>query len=153
MKYTLTVLRTVLVLVFLSACSMNLRPSASPTATVIPGTGQVMGILQLMSNGNPHPVKNSLLYLAETIKDSSGNNSFAAMDRIHSPRTESDDNGRFTFVNIPPGNYGLILDQVSSSYLLLKPGSQEVMIISVSADERVDLGTLTYASLPVPANP
>jgi len=111
--------------------------------------GRVSGILQVGS----HPAKNALLYLAETIKDSAGIDSFAAMDRIRSPKAVADDQGRFVFSNVPPGNYGLILDVITSSYLLMKPDSEEVLLIEVSAEKQVDLGTLLYDSLPLPPQP
>jgi hypothetical protein len=95
-------------------------------------------------------MKNVTLYLAETIKDNTGREVVAAMDRVRSPRTVTDDQGRFVFPNISPGNYGLVLDYVFESYLLLKPDSQEALLIEVSAEKQIDLGTLLYDSLPLP---
>jgi hypothetical protein len=57
------------------------------------------------------------------------------------------------FDNVPPGNYGLILDVITNTYLLMKPGSQEALLIELSADQQVDLGTLLYDSLPIPSQP
>ena len=149
MKHYLLTLEIIIVLLIITACSVVSLPPITPTVTLAPGMGRVSGILQVGS----HPAKNALLYLAETIKDSAGIDSFAAMDRIRSPKAVADDQGRFVFLNVPPGNYGLILDVITSSYLLMKPDSEEVLLIEVSAEKQVDLGTLLYDSLPLPPQP
>ena len=149
MKHYLLTVEIILVFLITTACSVNLLPSITPTVTLAPGMSRVSGVLQVGSQ----PAKNALLYLAETVKDSAGKDSFAAMDRIRSPKTVTDDQGRFVFSNVPPGNYGLILDVITNSYLLMKPGSEEVLLIEVSAEKQVDLGTLLYDSLPLPPQP
>jgi hypothetical protein len=153
MKYYLLALETILVLLITTACSVDSLPPITPTETLAPGMSRVTGVLQVGTREEPQPAKNALLYLAETLKDSTGIDSFAALDRIHSPRTVADDQGRFVFSNVPPGNYGLILDVITNSYLLMKPGSEEALLIEVSAEQQVDLGTLLYDSLPLPPQP
>ena len=153
MKYYRLALDTILVLLITTACSVNSLPAITPTVTSAPGTGQVIGVLLVGVNNVSQPVNNVLLYLAETIKDSNGKDSVAALDRTSSPRTVTDDQGRFVFSNVPPGNYGLILDMVTNSYLLMKPGSEEALIIEMSAGKQVDLGSLLYASLPLLSQP
>ncbi len=149
MKCYLPIIGAIFLLCMSTACSAIKLPSLSPSATSVPGTSRVTGVLLVKINGKSQPAKAALLYLAGTIKDSAGKDSFAALDRIHSPRTETDDHGRFVFSNVPPGNYGLILDVITNSYLLMKPGSQEPLIVEVSTGQQVDLGTLLYDSLPL----
>ncbi len=153
MKYYLLALETILVLLITTACSVASLPPITPTVTLAPGMSRVSGVLQVGSKERAQPAKNALLYLAETVKDSTGGDSFAALDRIRSPKTIADDQGRFVFSNVPPGNYGLILDVIKNSYLLMKPGSEEALLIEVSAGKQVDLGTLLYDSLPLPPQP
>jgi hypothetical protein len=153
MKYYLLALETFFVLLITSACSVNPLASNTPTETLATGTGRVSGVLQVTANGGAQPAQKVVLYLAETIKDSAGKDSVAALDRVNSPRTETDNQGRFVFKNVPPGNYGLILDVISNSYLLMKPGTQEALLIKVSEGQQVDLGTLLYETLPISAEP
>jgi len=153
MKYYLLALETILVLLIATACSVDSLPPITPTVTLAPGMSRVTGVLQVGTREESQPAKNALLYLAETIKDSTGSDSFAALDRIRSPRTVADDQGRFVFSNVPPGNYGLVLDVITNSYLLMKPGSEEALLIEVTAEQQVDLGTLLYDSLPLPSQP
>jgi len=98
------------------------------------------------------PVKNVILYLAETIKDSAGVDSVAAVDRVRSPRTVSNDRGHFLFSNVPPGTYGLVIDFITTSYLLWYPNAEKPLLIQVSAGEETALGTLLYDTLPLPSN-
>lgn len=153
MKYYLLALETILVLLITTACSFNSLLPNTPTATLAPGMGRVTGVLQVGAREKPQPAKNALLYLAKTIKDSTGKDSVAALDRVHSPRTVTDNQGRFMFSNVPPGNYGLVLDIITNSFLLMKPGSEEALLIEVPAEKQVDLGTLLYDSLPLPSQP
>jgi hypothetical protein len=152
MKKCLFALVIILVLIITTGCSGKTQPSISPTETFVPGTGRVTGVLQVGSGGS-QPVKDVVLYLAGTVKDNSGNDSFAALDRVNSPRTIADDQGRFIFTNVPTGKYGLVLDLIMNSYLLLKPGTQDNLLIEVSAGQQIDLGTLLYDSLPLPSQP
>lgn len=66
-----------------------------PTETVDPKFGVVIGRL-LISSGNAHiPARNQILYLAELISSDYVNNepSFAAFDRVNSPRTVTTEEG------------------------------------------------------------
>ncbi len=152
-----------------SATGQNTSPVATPSPQVSqsiassplstpketpesqPGTGTVVGVLLLKAGNESTPVANQILYLAEVIKNEQGEDSFAAMDRTNSPKAITDNQGHFLFVNVPPGNYGLVLDTISNSYLLLQPGSEEAVLVSATADSTIDLGTLEYDSLPIPS--
>lgn len=158
-----------LFLILISACSFDQDtpvPTMSaqeviPTAThsdsnsvteITPSAdaGVVSGILLLDSGEEAEPVSSTILSLAEVLTDSQGRERAASYDRINSPATTTDEQGRFVFTNIPPGTYGLVLDTVMNSYLLLQPGTQRAMTITVEAGEIVDLGELIYEKLPLP---
>ncbi len=117
-----------------------------PTVTPAPDTGVVVGVI--LYNGEP--VARYTLYLAEVIKDEQGQDSVAALKRISSPRTATNDQGQFVFLNVPPGKYGLVLDLVQSAYLLHDPKSNEQIILTVTANEEVDIGTFDFEDLPIP---
>jgi hypothetical protein len=74
------------------------------------------------------------------------------LDRTTPLRTATDEQGNFTFINVPPGEYGLVLDQVIDSYLLLTPEG-ESLILTIVSNEQIDLGELNYTDLPVPQQP
>ena len=135
--------------------ALQQSPLSTPKAVSVVATseadmGTVTGVLMVGTGQNAKPTAGLVLYLAATIKDTSGKESVAGMDRVRSPRAYIDGQGRFVFTNVSPGNYGLVLDVVTNSYLLNKPDTGDSLVISVTPGKVVDLGTLRYDSLPVP---
>lgn len=151
-SYLLAILTTV-ILSSLLGCASSPVPPVVPSPTLVPGTGQVVGTLQVKSQGNPEPVKDTNLYLAATVKDAAGKEVYAGFDRVNSARAITDNQGHFVFQNVAPGNYGLVLDLVSTAFLLLKPDSSQAILINVVPEQQVDLGTLVYDQIPPPLNP
>ncbi len=144
---------TIIPIIFLilssTGCSYGSVPAATPTSTLAPNMGRVIGALHVRSGEAVQPVRNAILYLARTLKDSAGNESVAVMDPVNSPKTLSDDEGRFMFPNVEPGNYGLVLFAITTSYMLNQPDTNESFVITVTAGNQTDLGTLIYSSLPI----
>lgn len=143
---------TILILLIATACNL-VSPSGTPTPTLAPNMGRVVGVLQVRSGETTIPVKNAILYLAKTLTDTAGNESVAAMDPVNSPNTATDDNGRFMFPNVSPGNYGVVLFNVTSSYMLNNPDTGDSMLVTVTVNSETDLGTLVYSSLPTQFQP
>ena len=114
--------------------------------TVDPNLGIVHGVLLWKHK----PVVGQTLYLSEMIKDAAGVERIAALDLITSPRTDTDEKGQFRFVNVPPKNYGLVLNTFADSYLLQSPQTGYSVIASVTGPTPVDLGILDYEDLPLP---
>jgi hypothetical protein len=119
------------------------RPTQDPTL------GAVKGVLQLKTSTGIKPVDHVILYLAEVVRDTEGNERVVSMDRLNSPRAYTDMNGYFEFFNVPPGKYGLVLDTITNSYLLGHPVSGEDMLFEVRAGEVLDTGVLVYNMLPI----
>ncbi len=124
--------------------------SPVPTATKpIQGKNHVSGTIFLVENGQKRPYAGAILYLAKTIIDTNGNESFVALDRINSPRVQANEQGYFVFTDLPEGNYGLILDTVRDSYFLHYPETNEPILVFVGTDSSIDIGELVYDDLPV----
>lgn len=117
-----------------------------PTPTFDSDKGIIRG--KILRNDNP--VQDITLYLAEVMKDSEGNELIASFSKTDSPRTSTNQEGSFTFLNITPGRYGLVLDTVIDSYLLHDPENDEQIIISVEQGKEVNIGELSFESLPMP---
>lgn len=118
----------------------------SPTAipqTPNPNLGVVKGSLLLVDQ----PVGRVILYLAEVVTSASGGR-VVALDRTKSIRATTDEQGNFVFINVPPGVYGLVFDRIIDSYLLLMPAGDD-LIMTITANEQIDLGALNYDDLPI----
>lgn len=114
-----------------------------------PALGAVKGVLQLKTSTGIKPVDHVILYLAEVVRDTEGNERVVSMDRLNSPRAYTDTNGYFEFFNVPPSKYGLVLDTITNSYLLGHPVTGEDMLFEVKAGEVLDIGVLVYDLLPI----
>ena len=116
----------------------------APTATSDPTLGRVNGALF----EGVSPVQISL-YLAEVRADEDGTEVAARYNPLDSPRIETSADGSFSFVNVMPGRYALILYTGLSSYLLNIPDKQEAIVFTVEAGKTVNLGKIVYDDLPL----
>ena len=119
----------------------ELAPTWTPDATLSQVTGK------LLLNGKP--VVDLNLYLGKTIQDAQGLEFAASLDRLRDPTSLTDINGGFHFMNVPPGNYVLILDNVTSVSLLMDPKGEQAILVKLSGGETKDLGVLDYDELPI----
>jgi hypothetical protein len=134
-----------------SAPSQPIQTTPEITQTTDPQMGIVKGTLQFGTEGDHEPVAGQLLYLGEIIKDSEGEERVASLNRSASPRTYTDPDGSFQFINVPPGRYGLILDTVIEAYLLSDPQTGASFAMTVNSGETLELGDLVYEDLPLPS--
>jgi len=118
----------------------------SPTYTADPQLGSIRG--RLLRNNVPVP--DVVLDLAEVMKDNTGKDIIAGLDRTKSPNTATDSQGAFVFINVETGRYALILDIITNQFLLNNPGSEDPVIVQIEAGKEVNLGDLNFDDLPVP---
>jgi hypothetical protein len=126
----------------LSNDSSDSIPPSSPT--IDPNLAQVKGVFQLLEE----PSMVFVLYLAPTVKDADGREIVVNFNREIAIPSVPDEKGNFLFVNVPPGNYGLVYDAISTSYLMTEPGKPQSLIIKVNGNETIDLGLLKYENPP-----
>ncbi|MFN8491997.1 MAG: hypothetical protein U0350_30630 [Caldilineaceae bacterium] len=123
--------------------------SAAPKPTTTEKTGAVIGQLVVKTAKGDKPVKNAIIGLAAVVPDKAGAR-VAGYDASTAPRTDLDDQGRFVLNDVPPGQYGIILDSVMSQYLLKDPKNlQNSLLINVKANQVTDLDKLVYETLPL----
>lgn len=138
-----------------SAESILRSPLLSPLSTSSPavsrpvsGLGNVQGALFVRENGVEVPVRGALLFLAPTIRTAAGVEVAVGLDRASAPYAQTDENGNFSFHNVSPGRYGLVLDLLSQAFLLNRPADGGDLIIVVTADQTTVVGRLVYDDLP-----
>jgi len=116
------------------------RPNVTQDAALGSATGK------LLIKGQPFAGR--ILYLAEIVKDANGNETAAGYDRANSPKATVLEDGSFTFANVKPGRYSIVLDIVRQAYMLKNPKDQSDLIIDVKAGAPTSFGTLDYSDLP-----
>lgn len=135
-----------------------LSPVASPlpTPTSVPaissseGTGVITGrLLLILEDGRIVPVPDVVMAAAEVLTNDQGEEKVVGYDRTGSPKDQTDENGFFAIVDVPPGRYGLILDTVMTSFLLSMPDQSGDMLITIEPGTQADMGELTYDMLPL----
>ena len=119
------------------------QPTWTPDASMGSATGR------LLLNGKPVKV-DTLIFLATFLKNADGIEFTAVVEPSTSPKAYTDAEGNFTFINVAPGRYTLVLDNVVTSYLLYVPGTQDNLYVEVAAGSQADIGTLDYEDLPLP---
>ena len=140
----------------LSPPSRAVSPLATPTSVPAPetipspqaGLGAVTGRLVGPQTGqtveSTGPV---LLYLTPLLYSTDGTSTMAKLDKNSAPMSLPDETGRFVFPDVEPGEYALAFSTVTSEFLLRAPASDEDLVITVAADQVVDVGEL-YVEAP-----
>lgn len=108
----------------------------------------VTGILQVVQDEEIIPVPGIQLYLGKVVMLDDGRPGMSSLNKSIAPVTETNLVGQFIFEDVPPGQYTLVLDQITSTFLLQSPEGGD-MIIEAEGGEIVDLGELQYGGLPV----
>lgn len=116
----------------------HLSTTPNPNLATVQGT--------ILYDGKP--VQGAILYLSDVIYSDS-EDQWVSFDRKSSIRTVTNQQGDFIFYNVPPSEYGLVLDTVTSSFLLSVPDGDEI-ILNLSPGDVLELGKLNYDDLPVP---
>jgi hypothetical protein len=115
------------------------NPPAFVVPTSQPNTGTTFG--RLIVQDTKAPMAGRFVYLAVITDSSEGNFSAGAL-RQDSPMAVTDSDGRFAFASVQPGRYALILEAVTDTVLLSDLTTSKPIIITISANKTVDLGTI-----------
>lgn len=106
--------------------------------TSLPTMGTVKGTLLDQATGEPAP--DQILYLAKLLKPAGSEFKMAALNPTIDPRAYTDEEGRFTFINIPPDTYALGLATPLGPMLIQVDGHE--IIFTIEGGETVDLGLI-----------
>jgi len=115
------------------------NPPVFVVPTSRPNTSTVVG--RLIVQDSKAPMVGRDVYLAAITDASDGKFSAGAL-RQDSPAAVTDNDGRFAFASVQPGRYGLILEAVTDTVLLSDLTTGKPIVVTISADKTVDLGTI-----------
>jgi hypothetical protein len=123
-------------------------PTPRPLPTQDPTLGSIKGSLFGGAGAARFAARDVVLFLGNIVQGPDGKEGIVSLDRITAPRADVNADGTFTFVNVPPGRYGLTAEVDTLSLLLNKPADGTEFIITVEAGKQTDLGELVYPDLP-----
>lgn len=123
-------------------------PTPRPLPTQDATLGSIKGSLFGGSGASRFAARDVVLFLGNIVPGPDGKEGIVSLDRITAPRADVNADGTFTFVNVPPGRYGLTAEVDTLSLLLNKPADGTEFIITVEAGKQTDLGELVYPDLP-----
>ena len=121
--------------------SGNLIDGPLDIPTPSPGFGIVHGTVIAASKSSKIYLTGDI-YLAPVIySDGSVSVPFLRLDTQNDPKADlRNTNGDFAFLDVPPGEYGIIIHGLVSDYIV--PDHNEFLIIEVKSDETLDLGVI-----------
>lgn len=122
-----------------------LTEETEPTPTIDPALGVVKGQLYLKGE----PVAGVVLFLSDIVKDNQGNEKMVSIDYNTKIRAVTQKDGTFTFANVPPNRYALVLISMPNAFILATPGTEESIVVPVTTGMQEDLGRLDYDDLPL----
>lgn len=134
----LLILALFIALVACDAAPTAVEPTPTPLPTSLPAMGTVKGIVMDLSNREP--IKDRLILLA--VIHPGAQMSVAALDPTSNLKFSTDAAGRFTIVNVPPGDYALGMLLPTGYVLIRDPKTTKEILITVKAGTVVDFGEL-----------
>jgi hypothetical protein len=108
-----------------------------------PGKGHVLG--RFASDEDEEPIASATLFLGDMLGED-GSMTGMGLEPDRAPHAETDAEGRFVFLNVSPGKYGLIWWRSHrESYALGAKGQDDggVLIVTVEEAAVTDLGDVT----------
>jgi hypothetical protein len=127
----------------------NVITTPTPAITQDPTKGSVRATILFESGGRYLPFKNENIYITPVISDPTGQYRVTGLDRATAPLAVTDEQGYMSFANLAPGEYALIIDNVTQGWLLPETTGKGAISVKVEAGKLVDLGELKYQSLPI----
>ncbi|MFQ5580521.1 MAG: hypothetical protein ACE5FZ_07905 [Nitrospiria bacterium] len=110
-------------------------PTPIPEATLIAqpaaGKGSVRGSLVWFANGEFVQARTASLYLASVVETVDGEPGVVAFDKENDPMTVTDEFGRFAFLDVEPGTYGLIYSIPGLGDKLISENGGDLLIVVV----------------------
>jgi len=160
-KLIVIILISTTILLIVSACTSSTIEKLTPAVKNIeqngltqttsqeipepsPGESTITGVIQVKGE----PLTSEVLYLADIVYTDAETPYLAGFDRNVNINTQTDNEGRFVFTQVPSDKmYALILDRFSYAIMLKNPADGKDLLFTPSAGEILDLGLLNYESL------
>ncbi len=147
-------LYTLLGLLLLAACqgSPGMGTGSTPRenvyhslaeATLSPALSAVEGRVLTVASGTPRPMADTVVRLAKVFYNEPHTDGVYVLDGASSPGAITDQEGRFSVVNIEPGDYVIVVgDAESPDHVIISERDGKAKLFTAEAGQTLDVGTL-----------
>lgn len=113
-----------------------------PQFTIAPSKSAVIGRIVLISGNQRKELANTVVRLAPVQWNEQKTDGIFVLDTAHSPGTITRTDGLFTFINIEPADYVIIVGDVMGVHAIILESDGRVKIFRAEANQTLDVGTL-----------
>lgn len=85
------------------------------------------------------------IYLAQVLESANGDPVLTSLDKNNAPKASIDTKGNFVFTNVKPGKYALLVDLVTSIFILTDTDGK-YRIFSLEEGQKIDVGNINISS-------
>ena len=126
----------------------NYEPPNQVIELASPESGKSHVIGRVVSEVSGNGIGSVPVMLADVVRDENGENGVFALDTAHSPFTEADEHGYFSFENVDPAEYVIVFGVVEQNrYSLLTLDNGDADVRPAAMDEVLDLETIEVADI------
>jgi hypothetical protein len=136
----------VLLLVGCSNQAPDIQVQGPRPSVASPAAGKTTVVGQILGTGSQTPIKNTPVYLAQVYTDEASKQSAYALNLASSPATISDENGFFTFTDVDPNPYVIIVGDYYGENDVVKESNGDARVYQFTAGEVVDVAVVQVKS-------
>ena len=125
---------------------VNRPPVPTPSSSAAVVAGQAVG------NTTQAPIKKTSVYLAKVFWDKDHKNAAFAVDLANSPVTTTDQNGFFTFNQVEPSEYVLVVGDYFGNNDVVREKNGDARVYKPEAGKSLDVGVVQVNPSVTPAS-
>ena len=112
-------------------------------ATLSPTLSAVKGRVLTVASGSPRPLADTVVRLAKVFYNEPHTDGVYVLDGASSPGALTDQDGRFSIVNIEPADYVIVVgDAESPDHVIISEPDGKARLFTAEAGQVLDVGTL-----------
>jgi hypothetical protein len=128
------------------------QPEALRPPVPTPSAGVAVVVGQAIGNTTQAPIKKTYVYLAKVFWDKDHKNAAFALDIAHSPVATTDQNGYFTFNQIEPSEYVLVVGDYYGNNDVVREKNGDARVYKPEAGKSLDVGVVQVNASVTPAS-
>ena len=151
MKFNILVTVSIILIISLVSCSNAQQESTgtleniqntAPTISVSPDLASVKGTIVTKYSGEPKPMGNTIIRLAQVFNRSEDDEGTFILDGANSPGAISEQDGTFVVLDIEPGDYVLVVGDVMQDHEIVLEPDGKAKVFTAEQGKVSDFGVI-----------